>query len=103
MLTRLTVKELLSKYEKGVKRVGELATYLRRIETSIGASHIVAWRAEEAVFLEAVVDISQHKHLKNIYEPPAEACTFHLGVIESSLILGVCSLDAEGHRGTAGG
>ncbi len=68
------VKELLAKYTNAHKRVKELAKYLARIETSIGKNHINAWRVEEAAYLKAVVDIAQHKHLKNIYEPPAEAC-----------------------------
>ncbi|EIW55155.1 uncharacterized protein TRAVEDRAFT_130935, partial [Trametes versicolor FP-101664 SS1] len=79
---QILVKELLRKYEEGVKRAGELAMYLRRIETSIGPSHIVAWRVEEAAYLEAVVDITQHKNLKNIYEPPAEASLTQKDIVD---------------------
>lgn len=68
------VKELLRKYDKARRRSGELEVYMEQIGKSIGQTHIRAWRAEEAAYLKAVVDIKQHKNLKNIYEPPAEAC-----------------------------
>lgn len=81
----------------------EIATYLSRIETTIGRNHIEAWRNEEAIFREAVVDIKNHKDLKNIYEPPAEACKNSVGAMRTKLTKFRCSFDDQRYCRTANG
>ncbi|KAI0364498.1 hypothetical protein BV20DRAFT_1057147 [Pilatotrama ljubarskyi] len=69
------VEDLVAYLNKAEDRYGTALTYMVQIEQSIEKHHNVdleEWRDEERAFKQRVVDLAQHKHLENPYEPPRD-------------------------------
>ncbi|KAI0362994.1 hypothetical protein BV20DRAFT_959208 [Pilatotrama ljubarskyi] len=95
------VDELFKKHKQAVNHLAELEKYMSGIEGTIGTTHIEQWVSEEAEYLKAVVNIANHKHLKNPYEPPADTGLTTKDIIEQIAEELVRASDARGYESVA--
>lgn len=70
-------KLLTARLERALYESDRTETYLERLEQEvkdgeIGEETLEKWKANEADFLERVLDINEHKDLVNPYEPRNE-------------------------------